>query len=253
MDLWVEIQKYQSETRQSILKSIPKFADTTKDTQRILKSDDFLRILLSSIFSLDQICDITFHFFLKIFNTITINKQGEIESDHFNLFLFILEKNSQKMLKNFENCTIFCEILKNANGDFKNFCSPFMIKLVSNWLKEILKKFKEKNQRHENFKISCLILKFLKFELSEGSELEDEVFDMLENVIGDFEQEKGFWGLEGEIRYWVEKLWLMYMRRDDIVEVVAGNIEFLLEFDFERIIQKVKDFFLVWRIKNNFI
>lgn len=240
MDLWVEIQRFQSATRQTILKSIPKFADMNEDTQRILKSDDFLRVFLSSIFSLDQICDITFHFFLKIFDTITINKQGDINFDDINLFFFILQKNSKKILKNFENCKLLCNILTNVKGDLKDKCSPFMVKNLNSWLGQIGKKYDGKVQRAEKFKISCIILKFLKFEICEGGQFEDEVFDRLSSVIVDFEMENGFNGLEGEIRYWIEKLWLLYMRRDDIVEAIAGNTDFLLEFNFEKICQKVK-------------
>lgn len=239
MELWVEIQRYQSATRQAILKNIPKFAEIKEDTQRILKSDDFLRVFLSSVYSLEHFCDITFNFFLKIFNTICVNKIGEIDFEQINLFLFILQKNSEKIFKNVENCNILCNIFSILKGDLKENCSPGMIKKVNLWLRKIAVRLDGLGKKEERLKISCLILKFLKFEISEGNEIEEVVYEKLSLVITEFERSIGFFGLEKEIRYWIEKLWLLYMRRDDIVESIASNTDFVLEFDFEKIYQKV--------------
>lgn len=246
MELWVEIQRYQSATRQTILKNIPKLTEVKEDTQRILKSDDFLRVLLSSIYSLEQFCDITFNFFLKIFNTICINKNGEIDFEQVNLFFYILKKNSQKIFKSVENCKLLCDIFSVLKGDLKENCSPRMIKEVNVWLQKVARRLEEAGMAEERFKISCLILKFLKFEISEGTEFEEIVYDRLSMVISEFKMEIGFYGLEKEIRYWIEKLWLLYMRRDDIVEAIAQNCDFMLGFDFDKIYQKVKGFFLTF-------
>jgi hypothetical protein len=81
MEIWLEIQKHQNNTRQVILSSFDQLLNESITSQLLYKSSDFLQVLISSIFSLNYVCDITLKNFMKVFQKALIKNLEEIDSD----------------------------------------------------------------------------------------------------------------------------------------------------------------------------
>jgi hypothetical protein len=231
MKLWIEITKLQNSIREVILKETSNFTTLQtlkKEEKRLLKSNEFLNSFLSSVFSLNSLSDISLYYFLNTFDLITSLRNGHFTDQQLNLFVFIIEKNSEKFdFWNSENSKILVRILNFVGENFKAKCTLQGAKAIFG----ILKNFWELG-KFEEPKVANLMLKFM-MDFEEEEKFRDEdVMEKLEIFMGKF-----YKGILGNnkigFEYWLNKLWMMYFKRDVIVELVASNFELLLNWSFE--------------------
>ena len=143
MNIWIEIQKNQANTKELLLNNLTGLSEDGVEAELLLKSEDFLHVLLTSVYSWPNLCDITFKSFLKIMS-IALKKNSFTKESHsiqhlgklkkyekigaiswrtVQILMLVIERYLEKLEIDEENVLNVLEIFSLLKGNFFKFCS----------------------------------------------------------------------------------------------------------------------------------
>ena len=259
MNLLLKLQKNQSQMKELILEGLITHLDLSppathtqapsKTSNRrgannltlsspealLLQSNDFLASFLASVYSLTNICDISLNLVLRLILKILQLREGRLPDPEANILIFIIKKHFEKMIHNSQSLGLFINIIKLIKGDLGRIWSPCCLCLVKDWLGRIWAE--NKDLRH--LRLACVQLKVLSFVDKEERDISNDlVVEMLFRILEEFKEPEDIEGVSEVLRSWIERSWMVYFRREEIVAAICENYKFLVFWDF-KICQKV--------------
>jgi len=242
MDLWIELEGISSKKNEILLKNLERLSEDNIETDLLLLSDDFLHLLTVSFTTINNLSDISFKFFLKIFNLIfKKNKQKngfwDTKMMMLNMLMMVIEKNLNFLKFDDENFKIFFSLINGLKSKFwDNCCFGYVFDSLNKFLVDRLKNGDGNFQRE----IEIFLMKVsLRIDDVEGGYVSDAVFEIFLNEMKN-EQIKDE-NFDEIFTFYTSK---NSIRRSKVIEILTNSSDLL-------ILEKISKILKVKKINKN--
>lgn len=237
MDLWIKLKKQSKQTELSLIENLQTLSSDSQDVTKLLKSKDFINSLFSQLMSLQNFCDITLNYILKIAVKIIDLQNGQLQPHVLNMLVFIIERNSSKVQDSEDNLNLVVDILLGLDMNLKKFLSPHSVRT----LHDLVNEHWEDSLSNRTPLLACVKLLLYK----SSHELEtldaDEIMELMEVIVNNY----GVSGLDskhsGHFLFFIDHLWAKMYKRQDVVNMLASNYVFFTNFELLDCKENVKN------------